>query len=329
LLGLLLEKLSGEGTSGKTIQKILDSGVITALVDLSDVGNTIANHASFAINQIALKVSDDKAQELVDAGVLPQLVLHISHASENVSTDSVLALGHMASKSINIRDAVLEEGALVALLEKSFGVRINSKRSSASMKTLESLLFSEPVPNLDDYKVGLDCPFLASALFYGNEDALKFTCTALSYICRTPSKHQKVFTDAKLFPSLMLMTSYLSPEVQEPALETIRYLIRNDRSLIQVVIKEDRFSSLMSCLLSPVKEVRNEACEVISCLLNGTIEQVDLFVAQGCIRALCGVLYLDNPVLSITACLGVMKVRLCSTHDMHTIMTISSSILLH
>ena len=327
MLGLVLEKV-GAGTS-TTIQKVVDLGVVPALVELLADEKEKVNmkkHATLIIKQIVLKGSDENAQKLVDAGVLPQLVLQICHANEYLSRESVLVLGHVATKSVSIRDAVLEEGALAALLERSFGVRISSKRSSTAIKTLESLLFMEPVPNLDDYEVGLDCPSLSSALSsYGIEEAAKFACTALSYICRTPSKHQKVFTDAELFPSLMEMMSYLSPEVQEPALETMRYLIRQDRSLIQDVIDEDRFSSLVSCLLSPVKEVRNEACEVISCLLNGTIKQVDLFVAQGCIRALCGVLYLSNPVLAITSCLGLMKVRVCSAHDMHTIMKTNSS----
>ena len=61
-------------------------------------------------------------------------------------------------------------------------------------------------------------------------------------------------------------------------------------------------------MFSPVDEVRKEAVELIRCLLNGTTKQVDMFVAQGCIRALCSGLHLSNIVLAINSSLGLMKV---------------------
>ena len=121
------------------------------------------------------------------------------------------------------------------------------------------------------------------------------------------------------------MMNVLSPEVQLPALETIRILLREDSSLTKVMIETGKFP--FQCLLSPVVEVRMEACEVVLVLLNGTIEQVDILVAQGCIRALCGcgLLDLDHPVLIITALMSLTKVRICGAYDVHTIMKLAHS----
>jgi len=309
MLGLVLEKL-GEGAS-RTIQKIVDLGVVPTLVELLDVEDDVAQrHASFIINQIATKGNDSTAQVLVDAGAVPELVSLLPVSS--FATESVLTLGQLASKSTTIRDMELQEGILSALLRLSRGLSIHNREfNNGVFQTLEYLLLGESPPNLDEYEIKLEV--LACRIGHAsnnNDEPARFACTALSYICHAPSKHRKATIKAGLFPRLLNMMNVLSPEVQLPALETIRILLREDSSLIKVVIVTGKFP--FQCLLSPVVEVRIEACEVVLVLLNGTIEQVDILVAQGCIRALCGcgLLDLDHPVLIITALMSFTKVSM-------------------
>ena len=321
LLGLVLEKL-GEG-AGTTIQKVVDLGVIPALVELLDVKEV--NAAPFIINQIALNGSDNSAQELVDAGAVPKLVKLLSSSASGIAQESVLSLGQLASRSVAIRDMILQEGALAALTWLARGLHESREFNNVVFQTLEYLLLGESPPNLDEYEINLVVWESAIKLVFldaeirrriggssgTNDEPLRFYCTALSYICHAPSKHRKATIKAGLFPHLLNMMNVLSPEVQLPALETIRILLREDSSLTKVMIETGNFP--FQCLLSPVVEVRKEACEVVLVLLNGTIEQVDILVAQGCIRALCGcgLLDLDHPVLAITALISIMTVRVC------------------
>ena len=179
-------------------------------------------------------------------------------------------------------------------------------------------MLGESPPNLDEYEINLE--ELSRRLE---------TMVTMTNHCALLARHYPIFAThrvsivkavikANLFSPLLNMMNVLSPEIQLPALETIRILLREDSSLIKVMIETGKFP--FQCLLSPVVEVRIEACEVVLVLLNGTIEQVDILVAQGCIRALCGcgLLDLDHPVLVITALMSLMKVRVCSAHDMHT-----------
>jgi len=318
MLGLALEKLLGERVS-TTIQKAVDLGVVPTLVELlDDEDDNAKRHASFIINQIAMKGNNNTAQVLVDAGAVPKLVKLLSSASI-AAQESVLTLGRLASRSTTIRDTVLQKGALAALLRLSRGLHVSVRGLNNKLfETLEYLLLGESPPNLDEYEINLEvlsCRIVGS--HNSNGEPARFACTALSYICHAPSKHRKATIKAGLFPKLLDVINVLSPEVQLPALETIRILLREDSSLIKVMIEAGKFP--FQCLLSPVVEVRIEACEVVLVLLNGTIEQVDILVAQGCTRALCGcgLLDLDHPVLIITALMSLTKVTICSAHDMH------------
>ena len=312
MLGLVLEAPVSEA-----IQKVIDLGVVPTLVELLSSKDDVAKkQASFIIHQIALKGNDSNAQTLVDEGAVPKLVKLLLSQFSEVAQESVLTLGRLASRSTAIRDIVLHAKALSALL-MSERLHTHVRDSSNNvLQTLEYLVLGESPPNLDKYHINMDV--LSHRLHYGNNyEQFRFACTALSYICHAPSKHRKrIGANSNLFSPLLNMINVLSPEIQLPALETIRFLLRENSSLIKVMIETGKFP--FQCLLSPVVEVRIEACEVVLVLLNGTIEQVDILVAQGCIRALCGcgLLDLDHPVLIITALMSLTKVRICSAHDM-------------
>ena len=234
----------------------------------------------------------------------------------STAQESMLTLGRLASRSTSIRDIVLQENVLSALLISGRLHTHIRDSSNKVLQTLEYLVLGESPPNLGEYKINMEA---LSRKFESSNDVIsRFACTALSYICHAPSKHRKAAIMAGLFPHLLNALDVLSPEVQLPALESIRILLREDSSLIKVMIETGKFP--FQCLLSPVVEVRMEACEVVLVLLNGTREQVDILVAQGCIRALCGcgLNDLDHPVLIITSLMSLMKVRVCSAHDMCT-----------
>jgi len=207
LLRLVLEKL-GEGAS-ETIQKVVDAGVVPTLVRFLRTGTIYERDVSSILYNISLKGSDSTVKVLVDAGALPQLVsaLQISNGSEISSRESVLTLGHMASRSTDIRDAVLKEDALTALLNQPIRRYLCEKANGAALQTLESLLFGESPPNLDEYKVDTKTLSRIFEVYCYSGEALLFACTALSYVCHSPSKHRERIGDSNLFSPLLDMMS--------------------------------------------------------------------------------------------------------------------------
>lgn len=262
LLRHLLEDL-GEGAS-TTIQKVVDLGVVPTLLEiLSKKHGTRQKHVLELLSIIAFKGSDGNAQVLIDADAVPKLLLLLSSESDdNVVKESVLVLKHLASRSTAIRDVILKKGGLASLLQLSR--QTNTPGNQDILAAVESLLFGVPAPDLDECEISLR----VFSLLLDNYSTDEFDCKVLSYICHTPSKHQKAMIEAGLFP-LLLDLMNLSPEVQEPALETIRSLLRHDESLVEEIIDSDKFPSLISSMFSPLKEVRNESCEILSCILNG------------------------------------------------------------
>ena len=322
LLFMVLKNSAGEEYS-ITTQKVINLEVIPKLVQSLDDGNRSCNGALNVLNNIAWKGSIGNAQVLVDAGIIPKLCLLMNSSNAKVAETSTCILGKLASKNnAVIRDAVLQDGALTSLLNQAKKYYDNPEVMKSNQGTLQKLLAGNPailagnripLPNLEKIPINMDTlSHLLSVGQAGNEKILHYACLALSYIClRHSSIHHNAMIEAGLFPRLLDLPSCLSSKIQHYRIWTIRCLIRQDKSLIERVISDDKFPLFISCTQSPVKVTRIVVCEVICCLLNGTKEQVAVFVGQGCVRALCSVLTFSHSSAQATdALLGLTKVRL-------------------
>ena len=285
------------------IQKVVDSAVVPKLLQfLSDTKQNVLGMAMTVLGNIILKGNVDNTQVLVDAGIVGKLHFLLSSSSTEATVKKATRLlGQLASKSSSIRDTVLLKSGVLTRLSRQ-PIRWDSTvMIDTNLKTVQHLLFGDPAPDLD--KVPFSMTHLVQLLdSIGEERKLGYACSVLSYLCHTP-KHANAMIEAGIFPRLLNLA-----DMRESALETMRSLVRIDDTLIETVIFRNAFPRVVSCMFSPVDEVRKEAVELIRCLLNGTSKQVDKFVAQGCIRALCSGLNLTNIVLAINSSLGLMKV---------------------
>ena len=141
--------------------------------------------------------------------------------------------------------------------------RDSTDKIDTNLKTVQHLLFGDPAPDLD--KVPFSTTHLVQLLdSIGVERRQRYACSVLSYLCHTPNRHTNAMILAGIFPRLLNLFMSFPPDMQESALETIRSLVRKDNSLIETVIDSNAFPRVVSCMFSPVDEVRKEAVELIA-----------------------------------------------------------------
>ena len=173
--------------SDPPIVTILRSGVVQVLLGILARGNSqneqlismLQHEAAWALN-IFCEGESEYIQFVVKQGAVPCFVrlLH-STTNEDIKEQASLALGNIASDSIQLRDMVIKAGA-VKVMAKKFNPDAGASLVRATMWAMSTFCQGKPAPSLDVVRVLV--PLLAMNVNSQDIEAVANACSALSYI---------------------------------------------------------------------------------------------------------------------------------------------------
>jgi len=301
---LLDDAVYGYGT---LIEQMIDSrlGLLPKLIGNLEQGSRCQTNTMNILDIMVKRGTDAQVKAVIEARAIPAIVCILGSSKQKLALAAMHTLGKMSDKSTDIRDSILELDALALLLQSSSRWH-DRDFLEKNANAVETLCKGFPCITADIN----DClePLRQHLSTTSNDTVLSYACRVLSALSSVPNSYEKAISEAGFFPSLLDLIVHCNRSVQLPAVSAVLNLTGNVKSCIQMVISNKSFPSVMSCLFSPIKDVRTEACCIIVCLLDGTAKQVEHFINGGCIRVLCSLLGLMHPETNVRALEGLKKV---------------------
>jgi len=306
LLGRLLD---GDYEEHTLIEQVINLGLLPKLVGNLEHGSLSQVHIMDILGVMIRRGTNAQAKAVIEAGAIPAIVCNLSSIQQKVALFAMDTLGKLVNRSTDVHGSILEAGAL-ALLVQSSSRWYDQDSLEKNANAVETLCKGFPSSSITaDIS---DCiePLRQHLSTTSNETVLSYACRVLSALSSIPDSYEKTIVEAGLFPRLLELIIHSNIiYAQHPALSAVERLTCKVKSCIEMVISNNSFPSIISCVLNPDEEVRIAACKVINHLLDGTNDQVQTFINRGCIRALTCLIRLSDPiVLNKLALEGLKKV---------------------
>jgi HEAT repeat protein len=158
--------------------------------------------ASLALTNVA----SEQARVVVEAGAVPLFIRLLRSPNEEVREQAAWALGNLAGDSPQLRDYILQQGAMPALLQAAVE---SPKQSMLRNPTwaISNLCRGQPAPPYE--LVSLALPVLARLLHSTDEEVLCNACWALSYLSDGPDERIQAVIDAGVCRRLVELLMYV------------------------------------------------------------------------------------------------------------------------
>ncbi|RYG67253.1 hypothetical protein EON64_07840, partial [archaeon] len=184
------------------VQQCIDLGVIPVFVQAlyQHHNMELQFEAAWALTNIS---STDYTKLVADCGAIPPLAQLLSSANADIREQSAWCLGNIAGDGAVLRDAILAENAMPALL-----ANIAQPASLSLLRnctwTLSNFCRGKPQSSLD--KVGAALPALAHLIMnQPDPDTIADAAWALSYISDGDDKRIQAVVDLGVVPRLVEM----------------------------------------------------------------------------------------------------------------------------
>jgi importin subunit alpha-1 len=146
------------------IQQIIDCGVVPRLIRFLEMEDNPA---------LQLEAAAALTNVTIEAGAVPILIRLLSSTNEGIKSGAALILGNLVSdKDVKYRDAVLQAGAIPALVQAAEN-RICDRIAFA----ISNLCHGKPFPDFEVIRPAL--PLLRRCLDSQNVEVVRYSC--LSY----------------------------------------------------------------------------------------------------------------------------------------------------
>lgn len=265
------------------VKKVLDSGVLPALVQMISCGDKpdIQFEAAWALTNIA---STDYTRVVADAGAIPIFVNLLSNPVAEIRDQSAWCLGNIAGDCPELRDMVLNAGAMQPLIQNVM-TPSNPTLLNNCVWALSNFCRGKPAPAVD--MVASAIPVLASILAGNNNDEAKSDALwALSYISDGNDERIQTVIDCDGVVALLveILGSDLSNAIT-PALRTIGNIVSGeDPKYTQTAIDAGLMRKMPLLLQNAKKSIRKEACWVLSNVAAGTQDQIQTIFKGGLVH---------------------------------------------
>ena len=254
------------------VQQCVDLGVVPMFVQfLHRIDcQELQFEAAWALTNIA---STDRTRLVVESNAVPPLIALLTSPNPDIREQSAWCLGNIAGDGTELRDLLLNLGALPPLI-----ANIAQPHSLSLLRncvwTLSNFCRGKPQPRLEVIQQAL--PVLGEILKSNcDPDTMVDAAWALSYISDGNDERIQPVIDLGVLPCLVQMMLSNNNSLIVPALRTIGNLVSGNDRQTQAVLEANSLSALVPLLSHSKKNIRKETCWVLSNIAAGTIDQLN------------------------------------------------------
>ncbi|XP_030528881.1 uncharacterized protein LOC115739770 [Rhodamnia argentea] len=226
-------------------------GGVTALLKVCANGNSKAELICLACGVLRNLVQVEEIKRfMVEEGAVSTFIKLSQSKVDNVRNSSIEFLQSIASEDDSIRQMVIREGgirALVRILDPT--LLISSKTRELSLQAIEKLCFS--LPNCIDMLVSYGfIELLLNFLRKGEVSVQELALKVAAKLCATSEEAKRALGDAGFLPEFVRFLDAKSFEVREMAAEALSAMVlvpKNRKRFVQ----EDHNIGLLIRLLEP------------------------------------------------------------------------------
>lgn len=263
------------------IDQVIDAGALPRLVEfLNRHGQPKLQWEAASALASVVSGSSQHVHAVVEAAAVPVLINLLSSPVDYLRAEVVWVVGRMAEDSIQVRDFLLQSGALQPVLDCLTDATKPDLLRTA-VWALSSLHRGRPRPPLQAVKSAL--PHVARLLSSSDDaDVLANACWTLSCISDDAyTERIQAVVEAGVVPRLVQLLAHGDQSVVIPAVRTVGNLVTGDDVQTQVVVDAGVLPALGNLLAHRERSVRKEVCWTVSNITAGTRQQIQAVMDAG------------------------------------------------
>mmetsp|Transcript_22461 Transcript_22461/g.66594 ORF Transcript_22461/g.66594 Transcript_22461/m.66594 type:complete len:554 (-) Transcript_22461:307-1968(-) len=230
--------------------------------------------AAWALTNVA---STERTRAVVECGALPHLVALLRSGDADVREQCAWCLGNIAGDCTELRDAVLEAGAMESLLLNIANPGTKSLLGNV-VWTVSNLCRGKPHPA--QHFTDPCIPYLANLLGHDNVTVVQDACWALSYLSDGHEGRIQAVLNAGIAPRLVGLLGGDKLSLATPALRTLGNAVSGSDTQTQEVLNAGVLEKVGELLETGRKNVRKEACWLLSNIAAGTKDQLSSLLSK-------------------------------------------------
>ncbi|XP_022848175.1 armadillo repeat-containing protein 3-like [Olea europaea var. sylvestris] len=245
-------------------------GGVSILLKICNNGDNAVELVSLACKVLKNLVGVEEIKRfIIEEGAIPLFVKLARSKDEIIQISSLDFLQAMAYGDESIREVIVKEGGICAL------VRVLDPKSSFSSKTREvgfrgivNLCFS----SYDSLNMLINYGFMDHILYflrYGDVSVQELALKAAFWLCATSEEAKKVMGDAGFMPALVKLLDSKPFKIREMAAETLSSMVIVPRNR-KIFVQNDQNVGLLMQMLDPEKVNSGNKKLLISILMSLT-----------------------------------------------------------
>eukprot|EP00656_Telonema_subtile_P010451 TRINITY_DN1503_c0_g3_i2.p1 TRINITY_DN1503_c0_g3~~TRINITY_DN1503_c0_g3_i2.p1 ORF type:complete len:700 (-),score=209.77 TRINITY_DN1503_c0_g3_i2:833-2932(-) len=209
---------------------------------------------------------------LLQHDLVPRLVRLLSSAADDVKEQAAWLVGNIAGDSCAHRDYVLEESGVLQPLLEFLCATEQIRAIRNATWAISNLCRGKPRPVMSTVAPAI--PTLASLIYSTDEETVGDALWALSYLSDGPNENiQRVLQSGVCRRVAELLTHQSTPVVL-PALRIAGNIVTGDHLQTQAMINCGCLSSIPALMSHAKVNVQKEACWLVSNVMAGTKDQI-------------------------------------------------------
>lgn len=266
------------------VQEVISANVLPNFIQLlMHPDPKVQFEAAWALTNVA---STEFTRTVAQYGAIPNLVQLLLSGNPDVREQSAWCLGNIAGDATDLRDMVLEAGALEPML-KNVAEPANKGLLNNVVWAISNLCRGKPQPNLALVEPAV--PHLAKLIHENNSPAVMDACWAISYISDGDDARIDAVMNTGVTPALIKLLGSSNSSIVTPALRALGNFVSGNERQTQGVVDAGVIECAQMLLEHPKRSVRKETCWLLSNIAAGNTEQISSIIRKPqTIRAVLG-----------------------------------------